>query len=132
MPVLSFRSNIALSADHRRELLRDASDAVERLLRSGVCSVLAHYIHCDILLDGTAEPAVYAEVQSIAPPDERVSRDLCSALLDIVNCYEQVDPSRVYVYLPVVNAHSAWKFIDGQPVSTHSILSERGGQQHGN
>ena len=132
MPVLCFRSNISLPEPQRKELLREATRVVSRLLRSEGCRVMASWVHCDMLLDGSDDPAVYAEVQSIFPIDDRACRDLCAAVFDIVNRYATMESSRVYLYLPVVNSRAAWKFVNGQPVSPGSPLTPERADHHDN
>ena len=123
MPVLCFRSNIALSPEACSELLHDAAESVERLLCRESCKVMASYETVAMLFDGSSDPMVFTEFQCIEPLGERIAVELCRAVLDIFNRYAEVDASRVYLNLSVVNKLSAWKFIDGRPVCPGSTLS---------
>ena len=116
MPVLCFRSNIVLSPGECRALLHDAAESVERLLCRESCKVMASYETVAMLFDGSPDPMVFTEFQCSEPLGERSSGELCRAILDIFNRYTEVDASRVYLNLSVVNKSSAWKFIDGCPV----------------
>lgn len=123
MPVLCFRSNILLSQQHQQAFLAEAVKLVAAVIGRKACQVMASYLHCEMLLGDSPLPAVYAELQSITLLTEIQCRTISTGFLDVFNRYTNLDPSRIYLYFPVVNPDTAWKFAGGYAVCPGSILT---------
>jgi hypothetical protein len=123
MPVLCFRSNILLSRDRQKVLLHQAVDLVAEILGRESCRVMASYLYGEMVLGDSADPVVYTELQTIEPMDEVQCRTACAGFLSLFNRFTVLDASRIYLYFPVVQKKSTWKFVNGYPVCPGSVLS---------
>ncbi|GAB4351679.1 MAG: phenylpyruvate tautomerase MIF-related protein [Gammaproteobacteria bacterium] len=97
MPLLTLKTNIALSQDQQHTLLPRLSRAVAELLGKAERYVMVSLdTEAPMSFAGTTEPAAYLELKSIGLPQEQ-TRTYSQALCDLVEQHLHIPRDRVYI-----------------------------------
>ncbi len=105
MPYLAIKTNVKLSPDQRKELLRDASQTVSTRLGKPEKYVMISYTHCaDMSFAGSDAPLAYLELKSIGLPEAETAT-LANTLSQLLALHMPVHASRVYIEFSSAERH---------------------------
>lgn len=120
MPIVIINTNVEINDDKKELILSNVAQLVANLMKKPITDVMVLYSYHYMVMANSIKPAAYVDIKYISRLDLKISEDLSSGILDILNQVVDLDPARLYLNFFEVSDIQAWRFIDGIPVCPKS------------
>lgn len=116
MPIVMINTNVEINDDKKEFILCNIAQLVANLMKKPIADVMVLYSYHYMIMANSIKPVAFVDLKYISRLDLKISEDLCSGILDILNQVVDMDPTRLYLNFFEVSDIQAWRFIDGVPV----------------
>lgn len=120
MPIVIINTNVEINDDKKELILCNVAQLVANLMKKPINDVMVLYSYQYMVMANSTKPAAYVDIKYISSLDLKISEDLSSGVLEILNQVINMDPARLYLNFFEVSDIQAWRFIDGIPVCPKS------------
>jgi phenylpyruvate tautomerase PptA (4-oxalocrotonate tautomerase family) len=116
MPIVHIRSNLNLSAPQKKRALATIATAVSSHLEKPLSDVMVSYQYLEMLMDGSSDPALHADITCLSGLLRKSQADICHALHGAIVDIADIAPERIYLHFHLARPNRAWRFVDGRAI----------------